>query len=188
MVYINEKLLNELLPEATSRDIERFLVPLNYVFIEYNITTSLRIAAFLAQIGNESDSLRCLEDTATGANHDYRGDLGNTEFEAIQIAEANYSSPGRWFKGRGLIQCTGYYNYKRCGEVLKIDCLRSPTLLCEPINASRSAGWFWEKNKCNSLADLGLFNSITKIVNGGYTNREEGFKLYKNACEILDTQ
>jgi putative chitinase len=29
------------------------------------------------------------------------------------------------------------------------------------------AGWYWEENGCNELADAGRFDRITRVINGG---------------------
>lgn len=68
-----------------------------------DITTPARLAAFLAQVGHESGSLKHTAELwgPTEAQKTYEGrkSLGNT-----QIGD------GYYYRGRGLIQCTGRSN------------------------------------------------------------------------------
>lgn len=50
---------------------------------------------------------------------------------------------------------TGRDNYRDCSEALFGDSrlLNTPELLEQPVYASMSAGWFWQKADLNSLAD-----------------------------------
>ena len=54
---------------------------------------------------------------------------------------------GQLYKGRGLIQITGRYNYQQCGHTLQLPLLKRPELLENPRHAVASACWFWaDKN------------------------------------------
>jgi len=65
----------------------------------YHIDTPLRVAHFLAQVAEESDSFCTTEEYASGKAYEGRGDLGNT-----------HVGDGPRYKGRGLIQLTGRGN------------------------------------------------------------------------------
>lgn len=185
MVLTTEQ-LHEMMPYATDRNIDKFLQPLNRAMKEFRIITPLQIAAFIAQLTHESGSLRYVEEIADGSMYEYRKDLGNLEFIALQTAHANHSTTGHFYKGRGLIQLTGYYNYVKCGEGLNVDLVRNPKLLCEPEYACRSAAWFWNSHNLNALADVGLFNNTTKIINGGFNGKAERLANYQRCKEVLE--
>ena len=87
-----------------------FLDYLNATMDEFFINTRMRKAAFLAQLAHESGQFNYVEELASGAAYDDRADLGNTKGEAVALAELASTSPGRYFKGRGLIQITAYSN------------------------------------------------------------------------------
>lgn len=145
---------------------EKWAGCINAAMEKFGIDTPLRMAHFIAQIGHESGRLIYTCEIASGANYEGRADLGNTKPEAIRIAHEHGSTPGRWWRGHGLIQTTGYDNHLACGEALGIDLLNNPTLLELPQNAALSAAWFWSTHNLNELADLDLLTRITKRVNG----------------------
>jgi putative chitinase len=154
-----------------------FLAPLNAAMQEFSINTPLRMAAFLAQICHESGQLLYTEEIASGSAYEMRRDLGNTQ-----------PGDGKRFKGRGLLQITGRTNYIKVMLALNIDCLLHPEILAEPVNACRSAAWWWSDRGLCDLADLGTlesFRQITRIVNGGYNGWEDRLSLYLKAKEVL---
>ncbi|MNF10769.1 hypothetical protein D3C80_2118160 [compost metagenome] len=48
-----------------------------------------------------------------------------------------------------------------------------------------SAGWFWQKEGLNSLADKGDILAITKRINGGSNGLEDRQVLYERALDVL---
>ena len=88
------------------------------------------------------------------------------------------------FHGRGLIQLTHKYNYESISKDLGIDFVNNKELLTNPKYACLSAGWFWNKNNLNKLADLGAIEQvkpITKKINGGYNGLDDRLRLFKIA-------
>lgn len=162
-----------------------YLPHLNVAFEKYSINTPLRVSAFLGQVIHESMSFARTEEIADGKAYEYREDLGNLRQEALDAAHANHSTTGPFYKGHGLIQITGFDNHKACGKALGLDLVRSPRLLCLPENAVNSAAWFWDKHGLNKLADVGLFGSITKVINGGYNGQKQRLEIYALAKKVL---
>lgn len=157
--------LQRIMPASTRASL--FLEPLNAAMEEFGIDTRLRMAAFLSQIGHESGQFRFMEELASGAAYDNRADLGNTNPEAIRIAAAHGSTPGRFWKGHGPIQITGYHNHLAAMMALHVDCLEQPRLLCEPVHGCRAAGWFWSVNGLAKWADAGDIDGVSDLVNRG---------------------
>jgi putative chitinase len=91
---------------------------------------------------------------------------------------APQTGDGWKYRGRGLKQLTGKDNYKRCGDALGIDLVTNPDLLLEPMNAARSAGWFWKVNNLSPLADADDIKGMTKKINGGLIGYEARKALY----------
>jgi putative chitinase len=106
------------------------------------------------------------------ANLVYSSRMGNGPAE---------SGEGWLYRGRGLKQLTGKFNYEKCGNDLGIDLVGNPDLLLEPIYAARSAGWFWKSNNLSSFADVGDIKGMTKKINGGLIGYEARQALY-DAC------
>src|SRR3990167_4775332 len=111
--------LRRICPQSPVARMEPFVEPLNDAMDEFAISENVeREAAFLAQIAHESGGFRYVRELASGQAYENRVDLGNTEPEAIRIAAEHGSTPGRWWKGHGLIQITGYDNHLACGDAL----------------------------------------------------------------------
>ncbi|AZD32624.1 hypothetical protein [Pseudomonas chlororaphis] len=106
------------------------------------------------------------------ANRAYNGISGNSDLGNGDIA----SGDGWKFRGRGLKQLTGRYNYSQFTTLYpqvwggeNLDFISNPELLEEPKYAARSAVFFWLKNKLYEIADKGdapeFVNAITAKIN-----------------------
>ena len=153
--------LNKIYIHAPDARINLFLEPLNLALEEFQINTPLRICHFLAQVGHESGEFRYVRELASGAAYD----TGRLALRLGNTPEAD--GDGQLYKGRGLIQITGKTNYRACGIALKLNLIKNPELLEQPINAVRSAAWFWNSRNLSLFADKDLFETITKRINGG---------------------
>jgi putative chitinase len=172
---VTESELLAILPYAKPR-IAAFFSPLCAAMVESEINSKGRQAAFIAQIGHESGQLRYVRELASGEDYEGRKDLGNTE-----------PGDGVRFKGRGLIQITGRVNYLHCSQGLFSDdrLIQFPELLEDPVNACRSAAWWWKAHHLNELADAGNMYQITRVINGGTNGLADRLALYKTAKEVL---
>lgn len=141
---------------------------------KYEINTPKRMAAFLAQLGHESGSLRYTKELASGQAYEGRKDLGNI-------------SPGDGvkYKGRGLIQLTGFANYTKLSLEIDQNFTAKPELLEQYPYAALSAAVFWTWINGNALADSGDFDRLTKKINGGYNGKEDRDKRYTRAKKVL---
>ena len=139
------------------------------------------MAAFLAQIGHESNSLRFVREvwvpTPTQERYEGRVDLGNTQ-----------PGDGKRFRGRGLIQVTGRENNQRCADFFGITLDECLPWLETPEGASLSAGWYfaWYRPQCVRSALAGDFPRVCRIVNGGLTGIKERTARYAEALRALD--
>ncbi|MPQ67121.1 MULTISPECIES: glycoside hydrolase family 19 protein [unclassified Pseudomonas] len=202
---ITQRQLLQILPNAGDQA-GVFVPVLNTAMNAYQIVTTQRVAAFLAQAGHESGQLRSVvENLNYGAQalvatwpSRFTPDLAaQVARQPEQIANIVYasrmdngdaSSGDGWnYRGRGLIQITGRSNYRQCSLGLFGDerLLQQPELLEQPQWAAESAAWFWEQQGLNALADADQFNSITRKINGGLNGLEDRLQLWARARAVL---
>jgi len=155
---------------------------LNYLNDAIDYYSIENVPAFLATICVESGSFLYTSEIASGLEYNDRADLGNTTTEAIEAAARGGKAPGAFYKGHGLIQITGYYNHKECGEAIGIDAVNNPVMLTQPRYACCSAAWFWKKNKIDSIDKPEL---IRKRVNGGLNGYVEFMHCLARATVVL---
>ena len=170
---ITEQQLLDIMPYAKSR-VEVYLPLLNRYMEEFDINTPLRVAHYLAQIAHESGELRYTEELASGQKYEGRKDLGN-------IVQGD----GVRFKGRGLIQITGRYNYQKYADFCGFDVVENPSLLSKPLGAVRSSCWYWKITGLNELADTDNILTITKRINGGVNGLEQRKKYLLRAKKTV---
>lgn len=144
----------------------------------YGITSPVRLAAFLAQIGHESGGLRYVRELASGEAYEGRKSLGNTQ-----------PGDGPRYRGRGLIQITGRANYAATTQRMQPagapDFIDFPEALEEPQWAAWSACDWWAAHGCNELADSGDFDALTRRINGGTNGIDDRRKRWEKAKTLL---
>lgn len=178
--------------------------PLEAAMQHYAIDNPMRISAFLAQTAQESGGFSVVEenlnyrakrllevfpryfDAASAAACANQPQAIANRVYANRMGNGSEGSGDGWkYRGRGLIQLTGFDNYRDCGHALGIDLLKFPDKLKERTFAAASAGWFWESRGLNQLADAGRFESITKKVNGGLNGQAERLAIYNRALNLF---
>lgn len=183
---------------------------LNATFDRFSILTPRQQAAFIGQCGHESGNFRVLQE-----NLNYRAATllrlfprtqrrvwGFTPEEAAEyerqpkkIANRIYgnrmgnrdeaSGDGYRFRGRGCIQLTGSANYYHAGQALGVDFIMEPDLVATPQYAALTAGWFWNTQKLNNLAEAGNMLALTKRINGGTIGLDDRIKHTNQALALL---
>ena len=178
-------------------------IPLNQVFVKYDIGTPKRQAAFIGQCAVESANFTRLQENLKYSAQRLT-QVWPSRFPSIEAATpyannpeklANFVYAGRmgnlqdgdgWqFHGRGLIQLTGRENYENCGNGIGVDLINDPDLLLTPQSAALSAGWFWGKRGLNALADTQEYGTMTRRINGGTTALEERIAKITKALQVL---
>lgn len=169
-----------------------------------NLNTPLRLAHFLAQCSHESGNWKAttenlnysaaalqsvfrkyFPDEATAAQYARKPEMIANKVYANRMSNGDEASGDGWrFRGRGYIQLTGRNNYSLFNITVKEDILENPDLVAEKYPLL-SAGWFWDSNNLNDLADKGSteedVTAVTKRVNGGthgLDDRISKFKIY----------
>jgi predicted chitinase len=144
------------MPGLSESKARAYLGPMEAAMREYQITSEMRSAMWLAQVGHESVSLVYFEEIASGAAYEGRRDLGNTQ-----------PGDGVRFKGRGPIQLTGRSNYANAGNALHLPLVSNPPMAADPRYAFRISAWWWGNHGLNSYADRGDVLGATRVINGG---------------------
>jgi len=190
-----------------NKNAEAWSKALNEVLPTYEINSTERIAAFLAQCGHESMGFTVLQEnlnySAEGLTkifHKYFPTLESAQPYARRpemIANKVYanrmgnsteeSGEGYRYRGRGPIQLTGKSNYTECSDFLFQDdtLIKDPDMLLDPEYALHSACWFWWKNALNNYADSADLVTMTKRINGGTIGLDDRIKHYNEAIHLL---
>lgn len=149
-----------------------FLPHLNATFRAYQISSCLRKAHFLAQVGHESGELRYVAEVLP---------KGKKEADVYD-----------GYKGRGLIQTTYKRNYEAYGNAVKHDFTGDHrTDLEEPKWAADSAGYYWTtgaKADLNALADKNDLLALTVRVNGGFNGFSDRASLLAAGLKALQVK
>lgn len=140
----------------------------------FEVNTPKRVAAFLAQAAQESDSFTTTREYASGSAYEGRIDLGNI-----------YKGDGKKFKGHGYFMTTGRKNHSAVSQRIFGDdrLVKTPELLCTPQYAMLSAFMYWDDRKLNALADIQYFETITKRINGGLNGFADRVMFYNRLCK-----
>lgn len=187
-----------------NKEPEAWAQALEVILPKYGITGRLRVAAFLAQTGHESEGFTAVREnlnysaaalTATWpkrfpadvaaqyarqperiANRAYADRLGNGPEE---------SGDGWRYRGRGPIQATGKAHYqdfaKRTGRTLE----DAAAYLETKEGGLEFACMFWQDNGLNALADAGDIVTMTKRINGGTNGLEDRKARYARLLGVL---
>lgn len=169
----------------------RFVQPLQFALARFELADVLPQAMFLAQAAHESQAFESLEESLfyrtpervrrmfssrvrdlnqaaalcrnprTLANTVYSDRLGNGPFA---------SDDGWRFRGRGLFQLTGRFNYGRAAEGLQRPYVEQPELVAQPMDACLTAAWYFVDRGCHLLLDV---DEVTAKINPAMAGADE---------------
>lgn len=160
---------------------------LNETCERFAIDSPFRIAGFLSQTAHESGGFKFVKENLNYSAASLMR-VWPTRFPTLEVAQAYAMNPEKianktyssrmgngdeasgdgWkYIGRGLIQLTGKNNYVAYSMACDNEALTKPEIVEQPKYAAESAGWFWDVNKLNTLADAQDVVGMTKRINGG---------------------
>lgn len=179
MLNITASMLNKIAPGANQTIVNGLVPYLNKYLPQYQIDTIGRMKHFFGQAAEESASFRTLTEYASGAEYQGRTDLGNTE-----------PGSGVRYKGRGIFQITGKFNYDAIGKKLGVDLVNNPTLAATPEIAVETACIYWATRNLSGIADSSLSAydtcvAITKKINGGTNGLDVRWLMTQRAAVAL---
>ena len=198
------------LAEIIADDADNWYDALCDLLPKYGITTERRVAHFLSQCAHESGGFKRLEENLNYSAKALRAVFGryfgeppkadadeyarNPEMIANRVYNDEYrkykmgnteEGDGWRFRGRGLKQLTGRYNYTKFGESVGKTAEEAAEYVATPAGAIESACWFWDTNNLNDIADTDNVVKMTKKINGGNIGLEDRQKRYAHAMKVL---
>ena len=172
----------------------------------WGVDTVERVAGFIAQCGHESGGFRVLSE-----NLNYSAKALNTIFpkyfrragrdaneyhrQPEKIANVIYANrmvngdtdtgDGWKFRGGGILQLTGRYNYTQFGKAVEKTAEEAVEYVRTKAGALDSACWFWDENNINDYCDRQDVVGMTIRINGGTIGLEDRKKHYIHALDVL---
>lgn len=175
---------------------------------KFEMNTPIRLSHFIGQCAHESGNFKFVSENL---NYSTKGLLTifPKYFKQPGLAEAYARNPERiasrvyadrmgngeegthdgWmYRGRGYIQLTGKNNYSEFDKFVDENIIQNPDLVSKKYPLF-SAGWFFYKNKLNSISDKGLnentIKELTKRINGGKNGLQERINYTMKFGKIL---
>lgn len=166
------------------------------LFVKYGLTTRLRIGHFLAQCLAETGGLSITRENMNYSAQRMveifgyprssaavsPGEAARLAHHPEAIAERVYglgspklardlgnTQPGDGFRyrGGGIFQTTGRYNYRIMGKLCGIDFEGHPEWVLSAEHALKPALGEWDRGKLNNYADRNDILSVSRVINVG---------------------
>lgn len=147
--------------------------------------TGIELAQFMAQCFVETAGFRRLTEVG-GKNYFRKYDIKYHPRKARILGNIR-PGDGERYKGRGVIQLTGRYNYRLVGNALGLPLEQDPELAARPDIAAKIAVWYWKNRVKPSINDFSNTLEVTRKINAGKAaldKRETVFNRYYNTLKI----
>ena len=199
-----QRMINELL--RGNSEAGRWYDAMCEILPIYDITTVERVAGFIAQCGHESNNFTVLHENMNysasrlnvvfpkyfanaGRNaqeyHRQPDRIANVVY-ANRLGNGGTASGDGWrFRGGGLIQLTGRYNYTQFGKSVNMSAEQAVEYVQTKRGALDSACWFWDTNNINLYCDRQDIRGMTRRINGGTNGLEDRNKKWLTALDVL---
>jgi putative chitinase len=172
----------------------------------WEVDSAERVAMFIAQCGHESNNFKVLSENLNYSakaldsifpKYFERAGRDADEYhrQPRKIANVIYanrmdngdtdSGDGWRFRGGGILQLTGRYNYTEFGEEVDMSPEEAVDYVRTKKGALDSACWFWDENNLNKHCDNMDIVKMTKRINGGTIGLEDRKKHWAHALDVL---
>lgn len=176
------------------------------MFPKYDITTPNRVAGFIAQTAHESANYKVLSENLNYSAkaldaifgkyfkragrdaeqwHRQPEKIANTIYAGRMDNGDTASGDGWRYRGGGILQLTGKYNYTAFGKSVGMSAEDATDYVRTKQGAIESACWFWKENNINKYCDNDDIVRMTKRINGGTIGLADRKKHYAHALEVL---
>ena len=202
MIIMTPAKLQKCIP--TNRDIDEWYPVYATVLPKYDIEGELREAHFIAQMGHESADFKFLSENlnyseqgllktfpkyftpTTAKIYARRPEAIASRVYANRMGNGSEAMGDGWlFRGRGIIQITGRYNYTAYAQYKGMNVDEAVAYLTTKEGAMDSACWYWVTRNLNALADKDDLITITKKINGGLKGFDDRKNRYRRARAVL---
>jgi putative chitinase len=189
-----------------NKDWEEWYSAMLEILPMWDINTIERVAGFVAQCGHESRNFSVLTEnlnySAAALNkifpkyfrragrdaqayHRQPEKIANVIY-ANRMANGDSASGDGWrFRGGGILQLTGRYNYTEFAEDVDMSPEEAVDYVRTKKGALDSACWFWDENNLNKHCDNMDIVKMTKRINGGTIGLEDRKKHWAHALDVL---
>ena len=184
--------------------IDHWYEVLEQLLDDYEITTPLRVAHFIAQCAHESGNFVFIKENLNykaaslqkifakyvptaelAQQYANKPEMIANRIYASRMGNGNeQSGDGFRYCGRGLIQLTGKDNYTFFAGSLGISVEEASEYLATFEGAAQSACWFWEQNNLNRFADANDVKGLTRAINGGYIGLDDRISHTQHALHV----
>ena len=159
---------------------DKFMNDLNMLVRVADMTSLNQRRHLISQTCYETGRYRWMKEIASGEAYEGRSDLGN-----------NRPGDGPKFRGGGVIQLTGRYNYQRFSDWLERNGMRDENVM--KFGADYVANHYpflsavcWiEENKWAEVCKTEDVYQVTRVLNGGYNGLEDRMHYYNKACKAI---
>jgi len=172
---------------------DKWVDALNETCERFSIDSPFRIAGFLSNTAHESGGFKYVKENLNYSVASLMR-VWPSRFPTVEVAQRYAMQPekianraysdrmgngneasqdGAKFIGRGLIQLTGKNNYVAYSLACDNEALQHPEIVEQPKYAAESAGWFWDVNRLNTLADAQDVGGMCRRINGGYNGLDD---------------
>ena len=166
--------------------------------------TGEELAQFLAQMAQETGNFQFMKELGNKKNFEQYEPVFKKDKKNKYILDPKTKKPknfnrmaaelgndmpgdGEKYKGRGFIQLTGKYNYRKAGEFIGVDLVKNPNLVAtNPEINAKATVWYWKTRVRPSVKDYSDTKAATKPINPGLKHldqRKEKFQLFKTAMK-----
>lgn len=202
---ITLEILRGIAPHTKADILADWIEPLEDACEVYEINTPSRLACFLAQTAHESGGFKAIRENlnysaqsltrvfpkyfnaALAAKYERKPEMIANRVYANRMGNGSEESgDGFTYRGRGLIQLTGKNNYTRFAADFGMTLDEAVEYLETYDGAAMSAGWFWDANKLNDIADREDMLLLTKRINGGTIGLQDRIHHFELAKRLLD--
>ena len=129
------------------------------------------LVAFLSQCAHETMDFKHMKEI--GGKLDFKKYDPRFAPRKAKMLGNDKAGDGAKYKGRGYIQLTGRYNYKKAGEALGLPLEQKPELLEKPEIAAKAAVWYWKNRVAPKVDNFKDTTGVTKTINPGLKHLDQ---------------